>query len=441
MRLVVSEEGGRGGAAAPIKPAAFAAAAMVTLLRAKRGLALPMTMLALSIVSTVVVGFAVLSATEPTIANNQLRVTQARALAEAGVERSIWALNNPGDARGIPVTFTTAPTPYDGSQLVMVPALGNIVGGFRVTVVNGGTAYERSITAVGWVPGEGAVGPKAVQKITVTAFNPQFVVKDPPAALSVRGELRVGGNALVDARADESCGAKIGTLSVGDTSLLGSGPSIRGAGSTGNMHNRVSDAGGGAIPLGPADVVSNVSTSVFDQFALADVDLNALRALAKTRGTYLRGAVNFDEGRRMPNGLIFVDTVSGANITAGADGPGTPPADFATVDIRSDALADPGGTWSGWLIVNGSISISGSVRMRGFVYAQSSLNYHATGTGGVSGAMVSRSIADRPVSTVDSDPTGDVAITFNCGDLRTGGGTIPNRWSLKSGSYREVSGS
>jgi len=49
----------------------------------QRGVALPMAMLALLILSILVIGFSVLSATEPTVANNQLMVTQARALAEA----------------------------------------------------------------------------------------------------------------------------------------------------------------------------------------------------------------------------------------------------------------------------------------------------------------------------------------------------------------------
>ncbi len=52
-----------------------------------------MAMLALLILSALVVGFSVLSATEPTIANNQLMVAQARSLAEAGVERAVWALH------------------------------------------------------------------------------------------------------------------------------------------------------------------------------------------------------------------------------------------------------------------------------------------------------------------------------------------------------------
>ena len=35
----------------------------------------------------------------------------------------------------------------------------------------------------------------------------------------------------------------------------------------------------------------------------------------------------------------------------------------------------------------------------------------------------------------------DLGIVYNCRDALTGGGTIPGRWSVKGGSYREVSGS
>jgi hypothetical protein len=92
-----------------------------------------MAMLTLLILSVLIIGFSVLSSSEPTIANNQLRVAQARSLAEAGVERAIWALNR-GDSTALP--------PYDGSQLVPVVTGGNTLGGFRVTVTAGAAALR-----------------------------------------------------------------------------------------------------------------------------------------------------------------------------------------------------------------------------------------------------------------------------------------------------------
>src|SRR5262245_50096642 len=126
---------------------------LMSRVRDQRGSALPLGMLALLILSSLIIGFSVLASTEPNIPNHQVRVAQARALAEAGIERAIWALNrgisNPDDTAGIPVSFTTAPAPYDGSQLLMVATGGTTIGGIRVTVANGATPYERNITAVG----------------------------------------------------------------------------------------------------------------------------------------------------------------------------------------------------------------------------------------------------------------------------------------------------
>lgn len=401
--------------------------ASVATLRRDAGVALPMALLCLVLLSTLIVGFAVLSAIEPTIAGNQLAAAQARALAEAGVERALWALSNPTLADGIPATFTAAPSPYDGGQFVPVTAGSSTVGGFRVTVTNGAAPYERRITAVGVVPGEATSGRKAVQRIAVTAINPQLIAKDPPAAVSVRGRLRAGDNVRVDARSDESCGAKVGTLTQGETAIAGSTLDVRGAGGDASMRNRVLDAAGGAPAAGSADIVTNTSGAVFDAFALSDVDLQALRTLAKARGTYVQGAVRYGAGQRLPNGLVFVD--------APDDTPGAP-----SVIVDAGAPADASGEWSGWLIVNGSIAVGGDARLRGLVYAQGTITAAAAGPAGVSGAIVSRDVRDLASSAIEAT-AGQLTIAYNCADTRTGGGTIPGRWTVKGGGYREVSGS
>ncbi len=367
----------------------------VSLFGGERGVALPMALLSLVILSALIAGFSIMSAIEPTIANNQLAVAQARALAEAGVERALWALSNPADVQGIPATFTTPPSPYDGGQLVPVAAGAHTVGGFRVTVANGPTAYERHITAVGFVPNDtAAAGRRAIQKITVTALNPQLIVKDPPAALSVRGELRASGSLRVDSRTDQSCGPKVGTLARGETSLEGASADIRGAGGDGTATNRITDAGGDVIPAAPGDIVKNTSGAVFDRFSLSDADLNALRAFAKARGTYLQGAVRFGPRNRMPDGIIVVDAV----------GRGVLPSELASVAIDAGAPADPSGVWRGWLIVNGSLAVDGEVQLQGFVYTQGTLDARAPGAVGLSGAMVSRNIRDLPGAGIDTEP-------------------------------------
>ena len=86
------------------------------LARDERGIALPMALLALLILATLVISFVLLATSEPLIATNQKLVAQARALAESGIERAIWALNNPTDPNGVPNPLVgPAPAPYDGS--------------------------------------------------------------------------------------------------------------------------------------------------------------------------------------------------------------------------------------------------------------------------------------------------------------------------------------
>lgn len=426
----------------------------------QRGVALPVAMLALLILTSLIIGFVVLSSTEPTIASNQMQVAQARAVAEAGVERAILGLNQGSDpatagaSSAIPVTFTTAPSPYDGSQLVQVLNGTTQIGGFRVTVTNGATIYERRITSVGWVPNDTTTGPKTVQKITVTVFNPQFILKDPPAALSVRGELEMGGNSLVDSRQDTTCGRKMGTLTTGDTHLQSGATDIWGAGSSETdpglgVRNVTYDAHGGAIPTNGADIVENVATTLpdgtpgqgFDSFIWTDADIDTLRAYAKANGTYLQGNQSFSSSNRLPNGFIFIDTVSGTNITQENVTPPTPTSDFANVEIHGNAGSGPGGVFNGWIFVNGNLAIDGDFLTTGFIYSQNDISYHGTGTGLLTGAMVSRNIRDSSSTTVDSDLLGNALIVYNCEAAKTGGGQILSRWMMKSGTYKEVSGS
>src|SRR5262249_46778768 len=172
-----------------------------------------MAMLVLLVLSVLIVGFSALAASEPTIAANHLLASQARFLAEAGVERAIWALQNPGVVGGLPSPLPNpVPAPFDGSQLVPVSTSGVSIGGFRVSVTTGGpgcpTAAERCITSIGSSPGDAGGLRTAHRKLTVTASNPQFLFRDPPAALAVRGDLQMAGNALIDARTDPSCGGK-----------------------------------------------------------------------------------------------------------------------------------------------------------------------------------------------------------------------------------------
>lgn len=385
----------------------------------QRGMALPLALMVLMILSALVPALLVLSVSEPVIAGNQMRWSQARAVAEAGVERAIWGLNNPTDSDGIPDPLVTAAAPYNGGQLVNVAVNGTVVGGFRVSVSNGAAANERDITATGYVPSDTA--PRGQQRITVTVTKVRF--PDPPAALSVRGELQVSGNTLIDSRADNSCGAKVGTFSTGFTTVGSGAADVYGA--DGNSTRNQS-----------TDIYQNRPTAEFDTYALTTAELDALRALAKARGTYYQGTVTFNSSTRMPNGLVFVDTVSGTSITDA-----TPAADFASVSIHGNAPEDPSGIFSGWLIVNGSLSISGNFQMRGFGYVVNDFTYTGTGTGLIEGAMMSQNTRDTSSTTIDTNTGGNASIIYNCQYARTGNGQVPLTYQIKGGTYREVAGS
>ena len=121
--------------------------------------------------------------------------------------------------------------------------------------------------------------------------------------------------------------------------------------------------------------------------------------------------------------------------------PATATSDFASVSIHGNAGSSADGAFNGWLFVNGSLAISGNFRMNGFAYSQNDISYHGTGTGQLTGAMLSRNIRDLVSTSIDSDVLGNAAIVYNCQAARTGGGSVIGRWLLKSGSYKEIAGS
>src|SRR5260370_19835960 len=109
--------------------------------------------------------------------------------------------------------------------------------------------------------------------------------------------------------------------------------------------------------------------SAFDPYTLKNADLNSLKALAKANGTYYSGSsvtsLTFNSGNQMPNGIIFIDTVSGQNIDANA-APGTnclvggtgcsATTDFANVAIHAGAASNASGICSGRIVVSGAFA-------------------------------------------------------------------------------------
>jgi len=378
----------------------------------ERGAALPLAIVTLAVLSSLILGLSVMSATEPTIAANQLRTAQARALAEAGFEHALWALANPQASGGLPDPLpATVPPPFDGSRPIVVTTAGAALGGFRVAVVAGAAQNERDVVSVGWAPTDATsdIRPASRQRITGTVWRLRAPAESAPCALCVRGDLEVTDGVTVDARADARCGGKRGVWSSG---VVGVAPTAKVWGADGND---TPNEAGDYVQAQPADAAL--------AWNFTDVDLLALKRLARARGNYYRGSVLFDASRPAPAGLVFVDTASGAPITDG-----TPTADLARVEFR-------GGAFRGWLVVAGSLEISGDARVRGLAYAQDGFAYRGAAPGGIEGQVVAAGVRGG-VSSFSRTGVGP-ALTFDCAAASGGEGTVPRGWMLKSGSYRE----
>jgi len=381
----------------------------------QRGVAIPLALITLLVLASLLLELSAMSATEPSIAANQLRSAQAAALADAGLERAIWALAHPGSAQGLADPLPAViPSPYDGSLLVPVTAAGAGRGGFRLTVAPGGGGNERDIVAVGWTPTDdpGDARAKAHHRLVATIMRIRAPADAAPCALCALGDLEVAAGAAADARDDTTCGAKLGAWTSG-TAVMGPGAEIWGA-------------DGNALSNEPGDIAQGQPAERADAWAFTSGELAALRRLAQSRGTYYRGSVAFDGASLPKDGLVFVDTVSGAPISDV-----TPDTDLARVVVGGGA-----GVFRGWMIVSGTLEISGSARLRGLAYALNGFAYRGAGPGGVEGQVVARGL--RGGVTVIQRMGGGPAIRFDCAAARSGDGLISFGWMLKPGSYREL---
>jgi len=416
------------------------------ILRDERGVALPMAMIVLVLLTTLMVAFALLARTEPVIAHNQQRTSQALAHAEAGFERAVWALSQgviaPGTAGSIadPLPVPT-PAPYDGTAFIA----NGITGGYLVTVTAPDVVNfpnQRRITSTGWTPTNAVADTRTKSHRQIQAIVERLPAfdKDSPCALCVKGDVSVGGNALVDGTAyvSPSCPARKGAVVAGGLSTSGSAE-IRG------------DANGTPNEDG-SDYVQNASTDAFNKITFDAGNMKMLRELAKKNGTYFgpgypngtpagspayTGSVTFNSSNKVANGIVFVDTVSGNDIPTDITQQNA--ADFATVDIHGNPFVS--GDFTGWLIVNGSLAISGNMQMNGLVYSVNDLTYNGTGTGAIIGLAVSMNVRDvtaTSISSYDSTTTGNSRIKFNCDNLKP----PPNAaigYALVPGTYRELS--
>src|SRR6266536_801192 len=243
---------------------------------------LPLALIALALLSSLILGLSVMSATEPTIAANQLRTAQARALAEGGIEQALWALANPDAPGGLPDPLpTTVPAPYDGSRLISLAAGGVTLGGFRIAVTAGAARNERDVLSVGWTPTDDSADarPKSHQRVAATLWRLRVPAEAAPCALCVLGALDIADQATVDARGDRRCGAKSGAWSSRETTVASSAK-IWGADG-----NDTANEAGDYAQAQPADEAL--------AWIFTDADLLAIKRLARARGSYYRGSVVF----------------------------------------------------------------------------------------------------------------------------------------------------
>jgi hypothetical protein len=397
--------------------------------------ALAMSLIALLVLSTLIIAFSVLSSTEPTIASNHLRGVVAREVAEAGLERVIWALNNPDEAGGLPHVPPAAwrspmPPPFDGSGAMSLTVSGTVVGVFRATVTPGGDPWRAEVRTDGWAPTDDPADrrPRAYRRITVTLMKMRNIAHDAPCALCVRGDLSVTGLSVVTARSDVSCGRKPGTYTSGRTTIGGEAARVYGANGTTELGNAIGSDVTGAHDVVQPDPASPSQLrqveAAFEALGFKRHEVNALRAVARDRGTYHRGAVAFGAAQPMPDGLIFVD------------GPG------AQVVIHG-AAGGRDNVFNGWIVVDGAISIAGDIRINGLVYAMDTLRYTPAGRGRIEGQAISLNVSGG-ATEVDRATVGEApAITLRCAHVENGGagaGQLPRTWFVQPGSYRAREG-
>ncbi len=380
----------------------------------ERGMALPMTMIVLTLITTLAMAFLALAATEPVIANNHMMSAQARALAESGVERGLWALSS--GAVPDPLGQPTAASPYDGGTFF---ASNN--GEFSVRIEDGAAVNERVIIAVGYIPNH--TNPTAQKVIRLTASR--FKKLDPPCAICAGGEqppgattdIRIGGSAHVKASA--AGGAQF----CADAPLPQAAAMSQGTISTNGTPEL-------SAPPGGQGSMSGVPAGTFNSFIFSDAEMAMLRDMAKATGTYLKGEQSYSFSSPPPNGIVFIDTPSGNPFSNNS-----PSSDIVNVDIHGNWSQG----WSGWLIVAGSVQLSGNVMMTGLLYAQNDVTLHGTGNSGFTGAVISTNRMDTTSTRVaDVEDIGNAPITYDCPAVRDGGGTISQRWFPKSGTFREV---
>jgi hypothetical protein len=389
------------------------------------GVALPMALVTLALLTSLMLALAGLSQTEPVIAANHLRGSQARALAESGVDYALWAL---ASSLPSPIPGTAASAPFDGGTLV---ALGP--GGFTVRVAShaDGDPDRRTITAVGWVPTNSVTDlrPRARRQIVTDAAALRRLGPHASCALCVRGALDIAGTVSIAARnTDPGCGAdtKYGTFTRDATTLTGPVTVSGGAGAS----------------------AQNQAAPEFEAVTLSPAALDALKTVAWRNGTYYgpglprggtasdgsatwAGSMVFDASHPLRDGVVFVDTSDGGNVAVDASSFAT----LATVRVDPGAVVGEG-VFRGWLIVNGSLDVTAGLNVRGLLYAVDALAYRTAAPARIDGLAVSLNLRNTTPTRLETSATGTITLAFDCA-AADATGLVPRGFTLLPGTYRE----
>lgn len=113
---------------------------------------------------------------------------------------------------------------------------------------------------------------------------------------------------------------------------------------------------------------------------------------------------------------VSIDTLDGSDFTA------------STSDLNAGSVTvASNGAFSGIVIVAGSVFITGTNTLNGPIDALNDLTATA---GNVTSS-----------TNIDSALTGSVVINYDCEKVRNFGGTTIPVWTIKPGTYREISDS
>lgn len=414
----------------------------MVILKDERGAALPIALMVLALLASLTVAFVALSATEPMISTSLKRSDQALALAEAGVERSIWVLSptptGPAGS-GVPTPLLVAAgPPWDGSNLFTLTAASDAtaIGGYTVQLMPGVLSNEVQVTSTGWIPSN--ANPQATRIVRATLMSLAYLFK-PPGALNVNGDASVSGNAIITANGSicNGTGDASGTYAAGTTNVGGSGYVCAGMDCSTAQTSCQSPSCLQTQPDAPQTFADGPNG-----LKLTPKNINLLKEMAKAAGTYwgppsyngpttggsYNGQLNFGSSTPLPNGIVFIDTKSG-----------NPPSASNLSDLADVRISGSGNVYSGWLIVMGSIDLSGDSTYNGLIYAADDLTA-GNGTAAINGAVIAHNVNNANATQIDTSTNGTISINYDCSAINNGGGKIPRGFLVKPGTWREVSG-